>query len=94
MPERVINSVKELTEFLSLNIIKNNDKGGKGRENINVQQIETFMKNEGFQDSEAILPNFEFNEILTTGKPQVTTTKQSLVKQVDDQFIRSLLSRL
>ena len=89
MPDRVISSVKQLTDFLSLN---NNQNQGEGedqqREKISVQQIETFMNNEGFQDSEAILPNFEFKKILTTKRPPVILKKEQ--NQVDNQFIRDL----
>ena len=82
----MISSVKELTDFLSLN--RRREEGD--RETINVQQIETFMKNEGFQDTQAILPNFEPQKSFTTRRPKVTTAKLSLQAQpqeVESQFI-------
>ena len=80
----MISSVKELTDFLSLN--RRREEGD--RETINVQQIETFMKNEGFQDTQAILPNFEPQKSFTTRRPKVTTAKLSLQPQeVESQFI-------
>ena len=88
VPPRVISSVKELTEFLSLN----NANGEGDRENINVQQIETFMKNEGFQDSEAILPNFEFQKVLTTKRPQVIRTKEEVDDQLKTDFQRAAIT--
>ena len=87
MPDRVISSVKQLTDFLSINTSQEQDQQG---EDISVQQIETFMNNEGFQDSEAILPNFEFQKILTTKRPPVTIKKEQ--KQVDNQFSREQTS--
>ena len=51
-----------------------------------MQQIETFMNNEGFQESEAILPNFEFQKILTTKRPPVIINEEQT--QVDNQFVR------
>ena len=88
VPPRVISSVKELTEFLSLN----NANGEGDRENINVQQIETFMKNEGFQDSEAILPNFEFQKVLTTKRPPVIRTKEEVDDQLKTDFQRAAIT--
>ena len=89
MPDRVISSVKQLTDFLSINTNQNQEQvEGQQREKISVQQIETFMNNEGFQDSEAILPNFEFKKILTTKRPPVILKKEQ--KQVDNQFNRDL----
>ena len=91
MPDRVISSVKQLTDFLSINSNQNQEQvegEGQQRERISVQQIETFMNNEGFQDSEAILPNFEFKKILTTKRPPVILKKEQ--KQVDNQFNRDL----
>ena len=85
VPDRVISSVKQLTDFLSINTSEEQD---QQREDISVQQIETFMNNEGFQDSEAILPNFEFQKILTTKRPPVIIKKEQ--KQVDAQFSRDL----
>ena len=85
VPDRVISSVKQLTDFLSVKAAQDQD---RQREDISVQQIETFMNNEGFQDSEAILPNFEFQKILTTTRPPVTIKKEQ--KQVDNQFSRDL----
>ena len=88
VPPRVISSVKELTEFLSFN----NANGEGDRENINVQQIETFMKNEGFQDSEAILPNFEFQKVLTTKRPPVIRTKEEVDDQLKTDFQRAAIT--
>ena len=85
VPDRVISSVKQLTDFLSVKAAQDQD---RQREDISVQRIETFMNNEGFQDSEAILPNFEFQKILTTKRPPVTIKKEQ--KQVDNQFSRDL----
>ena len=87
VPDRVISSVKQLTDFLSVKAAQDQD---RQREDISVQQIETFMNNEGFQDSEAILPNFEFQKILTTKRPPVTIKKEQ--KQVDNQFSREQTS--
>ena len=85
MPDRVISSVKQLTDFLSVKTAPDQD---RQREDISVQQIETFMNNEDFQDSEAILPNFEFQKILTTKRPPVIIKKEQ--KQVDNQLSRGL----
>ena len=84
VPDRVISSVKQLTDFLS---VPTNREEDQQREQINVQQIETFMNNEEFQDSEAILPNFEFKKILTTKRPPVIIEKEH--KEVENQFIRN-----
>ena len=85
VPDRVISSVKQLTDFLSVKTAQDQD---RQREDISVQQIETFMNNEGYQESEAILPNFEFQKILTTKRPPVTIKKEQ--KQVDNQLSRDL----
>ena len=83
VPDRVISSVKQLTDFLSVKTAQDQD---RQREDISVQQIETFMNNEGFQESEAILPNFEFQKILTTKRPPVIINEEQT--QVDNQFVR------
>ena len=88
MPDRVISSVKQLTDFLSINADQDQEELERQREKISVQQIETFMNNEGFQDSEAILPNFEFKKIFTTKRPPVVIKKEQT--KVDNQFIRDL----
>ena len=84
----MISSVKQLTDFLSINTDQEQEEQERQKEKISVQEIETFMNNEGFQDSEAILPNFEFQKILTTKRPPVILKKEQ--KQVDNQFIRDL----
>ena len=48
------------------------------------------MKNEEFQDSEAILPNFEFKKILTTKRPPVTI--QTEQKEAENQFMRNKIT--
>ena len=88
VPDRVISSVKQLTDFLSLNTNQEQKEEERQREKISVQQIETFMNNEGFQDSEAILPNFEFKKILTTKRPSVVLKKEQT--RLDNHFIRDL----
>ena len=88
VPDRVISSVKQLTDFLSLNTNQEQEEQERQREKISVQQIETFMNNEGFQDSEAILPNFEFKKILTTKRPPVVIKNEET--RLDNQFIRDL----
>ena len=88
VPDRVISSVKQLTDFLSLNTNQEQEEQERQREKISVQQIETFMNNEGFQDSEAILPNFEFKKILTTKRPSVVIKKEQT--RLDNHFIRDL----
>ena len=50
------------------------------------------MKNEGFQDSEAILPNFEFQKVLTTKRPPVIRTKEEVDDQLKTDFQRAAIT--
>ena len=85
----MISSVKELTDFLSLNRIR----GEGDRETINVQQIESFMKNEGFQDSQAILPNFEPQRTFTTRRPEVSQEFESqLIRDKPDISVKKTVN--